>query len=176
MLVYASKFVCGATYALAVDASLAVNASSYPSMCTDKWLPTVSTVCPLGLPHKKLQEWGHSYVQNEAQKAHSQIISWLLVALLNATCIAFCLKKMNNSDFRFFQVEQVLDIIVVIVYWGSLYNKCLWTLALAVWWNYCCANANTLIGAAILFPGHPYIWATLPWVVLLNYMYTHICT
>ena len=67
---------------------LAVNASSYPSMCTNKWRPTASTHWLLSLPCKKLQEWGWSYAQNEAQKNHPQRISWLLVAFLNATPIA----------------------------------------------------------------------------------------
>ena len=38
-------------------------------------------------PAKTLQEWGCSYAQNETQKAHSQRISCLLVASLNATLI-----------------------------------------------------------------------------------------
>ena len=36
---------------------VAVNASiilSYPSMCTNEWRPTASTLCPLSLPCKKL--------------------------------------------------------------------------------------------------------------------------
>ena len=40
-------------------------------------------------------------------------------------------------------------------------SKCLWTLAFTAQRIYRHVNANTLIGAAILFPGHPYIWATL---------------
>ena len=40
---------------------------------------------PLVLPAKKSQERGRSYAINEAQKAHPQRISWLLVAFLNTT-------------------------------------------------------------------------------------------
>ena len=74
--------LCNATYTFAVDAS------SYPSMCTDEWLPTVSAVCPLGVPRKKGQGRSRCHAQNEAQTDHPQRISWLLVAVLNATHIS----------------------------------------------------------------------------------------
>ena len=70
---------------------LAVDASSYPSMCTDERLPTVSAVCPLGVPRKKGQGRSRCHAQNEAQTDHPQRISWLLVAVLNATRIAIWL-------------------------------------------------------------------------------------
>ena len=46
---------------------LAINVSSYPSTCTDEWLPTVSTV---GLPSKKAQVLSQSHAQIEAQIDH----------------------------------------------------------------------------------------------------------
>ena len=33
-----------------------------------------------------------------------------------------------------------------------------------------CVKANTLIGASILFSGHPYIWTTIWWVLYYNYL------
>ena len=57
---------------------LAVNARSYPSMCTDEWRPTVSTV---GLLSKIAQMLSRSHAQNEAQIDHPKRISWLLVAI-----------------------------------------------------------------------------------------------
>ena len=56
---------------------------------------------------------------------------------------------------------------MLLLFTGAAYmyissSKCLWTLVFAARQNYRRVNANTLIGAAILFPGHPYIWATLP--------------
>ena len=33
-----------------------------------------------------------------------------------------------------------------------------------------CVKANTLIGASILFSGHPYVWATIWWVLYYNYL------
>ena len=79
------------------------------------------------------------------------------------------LSWLNNPEFfdrfRLFILERVLDTITVTVETGTAYissSKCLWTLAFAARQNYCRVNANTLIGVAILFPGHPYVWATLP--------------
>ena len=57
---------------------LVVNASTYPSTCTDKWLPTVS---PLSLPSEKVQVLSCSHAQNKAPIDHPQRISWLLVAI-----------------------------------------------------------------------------------------------
>ena len=36
-------------------------------VCTDKWLSTASTLCPLNLPHKKAQAVSPSYGQSKAQ-------------------------------------------------------------------------------------------------------------
>ena len=83
---------------------------SYPSTCADEWRPTASTLCLLSLPCKELQ------CSNKAQKAHLQRISWLLVAFFECnTCRVMALgwlkkermKKMNNSDFRPFQVSHL---------------------------------------------------------------------
>ena len=152
---------------------LVIDVSSYPSTCTNKWLPTVSIVCCLSLPRKKKSlEWGCSYAWNEAQKAHPQIISWLFwmqhLSHYGARLFEEERKKMNNSDFRPFQVSQLRTSFRYYYCFCILgqpisSSKCLWTLTFGARWNYCRVNANTLIGAAILFPGHPYIWATLLW-------------
>ena len=60
----------------------------HPCTCVDKWRPTASTLCPLSLPRKKVQMVSSSYAQSKPQKDHLQRISWLLVAVSNATCIA----------------------------------------------------------------------------------------
>ena len=57
----------------------------HPRTCTNKWHPTASTLCP---HDRKALELCHSYAQNQVWNAHSQRISWLLVAVLNATLIA----------------------------------------------------------------------------------------
>ena len=140
---------------------IVVNASSYPSMCTNKWCPTASTLCPLSLPCKNHRSaCGHSHAQNEVQKDHGGFFE------CNAYCVMALgwLKKERRRTilifdrFRLVILEQVSDTNTVTVDWGSLYiisSKCLWTLAFAAQWNYRCANANTLIGATILFPSHP---------------------
>ena len=61
-------------HALAVD----------PSTCPDEWRPTASTFYP---NDQKGLELCHSYAQNQVQNAHSKRISWLLVAVSNATLI-----------------------------------------------------------------------------------------
>ena len=77
----------------------------------DEWRPTASTHCPLSLSHKKLQEWGCSYTQNEAQKAHPQRISWLLVAFWTQHLLRYGARLFEERrrwtilhDFRLFQV------------------------------------------------------------------------
>ena len=79
-----AKFVmqCCLHMHLQLMRQIAVNASSYPSMCTNEWLPT-HAVCPppLSLPSKKAQVLSRSHVQNEAQIDHPKRISWLLVAI-----------------------------------------------------------------------------------------------
>ena len=59
-----------------------VHVSFYPSTCTTEWLPTISTVCPLGLPptHKKKQVVTRIHAQNKTQMGHLQRISRLFVA------------------------------------------------------------------------------------------------
>ena len=44
-------------------------------VCSDKWHPTASTLCPLSLPHKKAQAVSSSYTQSKAQMDNPQIIS-----------------------------------------------------------------------------------------------------
>ena len=65
---------------------MVVDASS-THVCINEWRPTVSTLCPLSLPHKKVQAVSPSYAQSKAQKYHPQRIPWLLVAVSNATRI-----------------------------------------------------------------------------------------
>ena len=59
-------------------------------------------LCPLSLPCKKSQAVSPSYAQSKAQINHPQIILWLLVAVLNATCIALLaegwLKKETKKE------------------------------------------------------------------------------
>ena len=61
--------LCGAAHTLAVDVS-------FLHMCTNKWLPTASTLCPLSLPSKKAQAVSLSYTQSIASSpgslAHSR--------------------------------------------------------------------------------------------------------
>ena len=44
-------------------------------VCSDKWHPTASTLCPLSLPHKKAQAVSSSHTQSKAQMDNPQIIS-----------------------------------------------------------------------------------------------------
>ena len=95
----------------------------HPSMCTDKWLPRASTLCPSVFP------------ANKAHKDHPQRISYILVAVLNPTLLTFrCQagwrrkkkkkgrKKKNNSfKFRLFQVDHLRT---ATVDWGSLFTFC----------------------------------------------------
>ena len=78
---------------------LAVNASSYPHMCTDEWHPTVSTV---GFPSKKVQVLSHSHTQNEAQIDHPKRISWLLVAVWNTTHHVTALGWLKKEEDKHF--------------------------------------------------------------------------
>ena len=60
---------------------------------------------PCSLPCKKAQEVSHSYTQSEAQMDYLQRISWLSVAISNATrfalrCYAGWRKKMNNLKLQ----------------------------------------------------------------------------
>ena len=105
---------------------LAVNASSYPSTCTDEWRPTVSTV---GLPSEKAQMLSRSHAQNEAQIDDPKRISWLLVAIQNATRIALrrqapCKKKaiLTFDCFRFATLYQLLHGTITTADWGRLYK------------------------------------------------------
>ena len=69
-------------------------------------------------------------------------------------------KKVINSDFRPFQVYHFkvapIHIANTTAGWGKLYKR------LCVFFNASiCSPAmmlNTLIGATILFSGHPYVW------------------
>ena len=83
------------------------------------------------------------------QLAHSALLCPLSLPRKNS--VAVTLKtKLKRTIFR----ESLL------LYTGAAYissSKCLCTLAFAARRNYRRVNANTSIGAAILFPGHPYI-------------------
>ena len=72
--------LCDATHVIAVDVS-----SSH--MYTDEWLQTASTLCPCSCPCRKVQRVSPSYAQSKAQMDHPKRISWLLVAVSNATRI-----------------------------------------------------------------------------------------
>ena len=76
----------------------------------DKWLPTASTLCLLNLPHKQTQVVSPSYTQIkspfpenflaiggcfECYTYHVMVLGWLKKEKR---------KKVNNSDFRLFQV------------------------------------------------------------------------
>ena len=102
-------------------------------MCTDKWYPTANTLCP---HDRKTLELCHSYTQNSA-KAPTQRISWLLVAVSNATLIALQRwlveeerkkerkkerNKMNNSDFQQVQVCHFKIVTTHSADWGRLYK------------------------------------------------------
>ena len=68
---------------------------------------------------------------------------------------------LTSVCFRFSTLKQLLHVAVTTVDWGKLFKllcvlKTL-TFASRLWYRY--ENANTLIGAAILKSGHPYIWA-----------------
>ena len=129
----------------------------HPILARAARAPT-NTLCPLSLQR------GRSYAQNETQKSHLQRISWLLVTFLNATLIALRRYRLfeeernekiivNNSDFRLFQVGLLRKSFRYYHRLGQPISssKCLWTLAFAARRNYRRVNANTLIGAAILF-------------------------
>ena len=69
-------------------------------------------------------------------------------------------KKMNNSDFRSLQVCHFKIVTITTADWGRLYKLlCTFRCEHFVLWQ--CVNANTLIGAAILKSGHPYIMGSL---------------
>ena len=59
----------------------------HPSTCTNEWRSIAGTLCPFSLPRKTAQMVSPSYAQNKDQMDHPQIISLLLVAILNATRI-----------------------------------------------------------------------------------------
>ena len=61
----------------------------HPSTCTNEWLSTASTLCPIGLLRKKAHEVSRSYAQKEAQNDHLQRISYIRVAVLKATLFPF---------------------------------------------------------------------------------------
>ena len=86
-----------ATHLLVVDASSS-------NVCTDGCHPAASMLCLLSLYCKKVQAVSPSYTQSKAQMNHPQRISWLLVAISNATCIAFMvlgwLKKEERKKER----------------------------------------------------------------------------
>ena len=72
-----------AAHVIAVDAS-----SSRKCTCINERRQTSSTICLLSFPRRKAQAVSASYTQSKAQKDHPQRISWLLVAISNATRIA----------------------------------------------------------------------------------------
>ena len=73
---------------------------SFSHVCTDEWHLTASTLCPLSLPHKKVQAVSPSYAQSEAQMNHPQRILGLFVAILNATHITFGARLVEERRIR----------------------------------------------------------------------------
>ena len=136
---------------------LAVNASSYPSTCADECVQQLAH-CPLSLPRKE------SVAVTLKTKLKRTIFRefpgywwpfWTQhLSRYGARLFEEERRRWNFDRFRLVVLEQVLDTITVTVY-GAAYissSKYLWTLAFAARQNYRRVNANTLIGAAILFP------------------------
>ena len=155
----------------------------HPHTCTDKWRPTASTLCP---HDRKALELCHSYTQNKAQKHHPQRIPgyWWLFQTQHLSHYSARLveeKKMNNSDFCPFQVCHFRIVTTHCYYYCNRLYKLLYVVLDA---SICspamispCINANTLIGAAILKSGHPYIWTMLPRANnMFHYYYLHAVT
>ena len=95
--------IMSAAHALTVDAS-----SSH--MCTDKWLPTASTLCPSVFPAKKAQAVSPSYAQSKAHMNHLQAENFVTIGgcfecyTYHVTALGWLKKeeerkKMNDSDF-----------------------------------------------------------------------------
>ena len=82
------------------------------------------------------------------------VLCWLKKEKRRWTILSF-------DRFKLATLEQFIYTSTVTVEWAAYMScsKCLWTLAFAARQNYRHVNANTLIGAVILFSGHPYIWA-----------------
>ena len=111
ILVYASK-ICHVMppMHLWLMHQLVVNSSSYPSMCIDEWCPTASTLPPQPSQQKisgvrsqlcsKRSSKGKSSENFLATDGFFEHNTYHVTAL-------GCLKKMNNSDFRPFQVSQL---------------------------------------------------------------------
>ena len=59
----------------------------YPRLCTNKWHTSAITFCPLSLPSRKALEFSRMLRDKQSSKYTSKRISWLLVAVLNATLI-----------------------------------------------------------------------------------------
>ena len=87
---------------------------------------------------------------------------WLFECITYHITALGCLKNKEeetnliSDHFRLVNLEQVY-IYYCILGQPISSSKYLWMPAFAAWRNYHHVNANTLIGAAILFPGHPYI-------------------
>ena len=59
----------------------------HPSTCINEWRPTASTLCPLDLPRKRTHKVSRSCAQEDTQNDHPQILSYIQVAVLNATLL-----------------------------------------------------------------------------------------
>ena len=69
------------------------------SMSTNEWHLIASTLCPLSLPHRTVQEIRHSYTAKEIQKAHPEQILWLLVTCKTYRVMALGLLKKEDEWF-----------------------------------------------------------------------------
>ena len=117
----------------------------HPSMCTNQWRPTTSTLCPLILLRKKMQEVSHSYTQNKVQKYHLREFSGCFECNIYHVTVLSRLKKkgkkMNNSCFQPFQAGQFVH----------CYSNCRLAQPILNYATKLLMSKNTLIEAAILF-------------------------
>ena len=113
------------------------------------------TLPPQSSPQERGGDNSPSYAQSKAQMNHPQRISWLLVAISNATpsCYGARLaKEKNDSDFRPFQVchfKNSYYTLLLLLQTGassiSSSNGVLLDARIFPWRWYCHENANTLI-------------------------------
>ena len=92
---YILKFLVCAQFVRSTTHTLATDASS-PHVCTDEWLPTASTLCPLSLSRKKAQAVSPSY----AQKSKAQMDHPLHVSCYSARLAEERRKKETNKQTR----------------------------------------------------------------------------
>ena len=104
----------------------------HPSMCTDKWHPTASTLCsvPLSLPSRKALE--ESYAQNKARRDHPRNFLTILVAISDSTSLHYGTRLAEGERERerwtvliflpFLVCHFLLHIVITTADWGRLYK------------------------------------------------------